>query len=251
MGQASYSWQQLMKQLSIASLKLPKSKNFREPGGVLALLTVVVAMLLWNWKLFLASSIGISSMILVYSIQDWDWQKLWFGLRSILSSPNRRLLLAVISGGIATFCTYMAAVICVESHNIWIATGAVLEGLATLLVLILLMWHIHSFYTTLEEKHFDRLLQQLTSQEALKRLVAVRQLGKFASTSKVDPFLQQIVSESFQLLLAQEREIIVREAALESLQMLDNSGKLESIADKKPISISLKAKPQLVQINYQ
>ena len=63
-----------------------------------------------------------------------------------LTSPNCRLALAVGSGGIATVSTYMAAAIWVESSSSWIAAGAIVQGLATLLTLILLMLQMVSFY---------------------------------------------------------------------------------------------------------
>ncbi|MEM7727526.1 MAG: armadillo-type fold-containing protein [Cyanobacteria bacterium P01_A01_bin.45] len=250
MRQASHSWQELIQQLSVKRLKLPRGKSLREPGGILGFLTVVIAMLLWNWKLLLASAVGVSSMTLVYSMQGWNWQKFWSGLHNILSSPNRRLLLAVVSGGISTFCTYLSAVILVESNNVWIAVGAILQGLATLLVLFLLACHIHSLYYVRQEKQIDRLVLQLTSQEPLKRLVAVSQLSKLAYTNDVDPSLKKNITDLLRLLLLQETEKIVQESALEGLQKLDNSTKLHSVENNKPIPISLKAKRQEVLSNY-
>lgn len=58
--------------------------------------------------LLLALLMGIGVMVLVYSMQKWDWQLHWSKIRKFLNSSNRRLVLAVISGGLATVSTYMA-----------------------------------------------------------------------------------------------------------------------------------------------
>jgi len=53
-------------------------------------------------------------MVLVYSMQEWDWQVRWSDIRRFLN-VNRQLTLAAVSGGIATLSTYMAASIWIDS----------------------------------------------------------------------------------------------------------------------------------------
>jgi len=48
-------------------------------------------------------------MVLVYSMQEWDWQVRWSDIRRFLNGSNRQLTPAAVSGGIATLSTYMAA----------------------------------------------------------------------------------------------------------------------------------------------
>jgi hypothetical protein len=228
-AKASYSLQQLINQIPNWSLpelkaKNPKQQNFKPfsgPGTVLSLITIVVAMLLWNWKLLLALVVGIGAMLFTYSAQQWKWQFRWSEIQKFLNGPNRQLVLAVISGGIATVSTYMAAAIWVDSHSPWIATGAIVQGLGTLLTLVLLLWQIVSRYDNQEADLFEKLLLNLTEQDPLKRLIAVRQLTKFISRQPVNPELQQEVVQCLQLLLTKEEEAIIRDAAFESLQTLD------------------------------
>lgn len=231
MAQALSSWQQLINQLSNWSLpdlktgasKQRKYRRFSGPGGVLGLLTIIVAMLLWNWKLLLALLIGIGVMLSVYSMHKWDWQQRWSQMQGLINTPNRQLILAVSSGGIATFTTYIAAAIWFDSNSPWIAAGVIFQGLGTLLTLILLVSQIVNFYGIRQEDQLDRLLDNLTQTDPLKRLVAVRQLTKLVSRKRVDAGVKQNVIECLQLLLTQEQEVVIREAAFESLQTLDSA----------------------------
>ncbi|MCW5317983.1 armadillo-type fold-containing protein [Nostoc sp. KVJ3] len=232
MAQASSDWQQLIDQIPNLNWSYPlfktkgatkqqTFKHFSGPGGFLGFLTIVVAMLLWNWKLLLALLIGIGVMVLVYSMQDWDWQLHWSKIHKFLNSSSRRLALAVLSGGVATVSTYMASAIWVDSHSSWIAAGAIVQGVGTLLTLILLVWQIVNFYGNREEDHLDRLLVNLTDKDPLKRLITLRQLTKFISRQRVDSSGQQDVIECLQLLLSREEEVAIREAAFKSLQACD------------------------------
>ncbi|MEH1934388.1 MAG: armadillo-type fold-containing protein [Nostoc sp.] len=253
MAQASSSWQQLINQIPKWNWPLTKFKTkgatkqqtfkrFSGPGGFLGFLTIVVAMLLWNWILLLALLIGVGIMVLVYSMQEWDWELHWSKIRKFLNSSNRRLTLAVISGGLGTVSTYMAVAIWVDSHSPWIATGAIVQGVGTLLTLILLVWQIVNFHENREEDHLDQLLVNLTEKDPLKRLIALRQLTKFISRKRVDSSVQQDVVECLQLLLSREKEVVIREAAFKSLQACD---RLQVLAPKTattfvPISVKVK-----------
>jgi hypothetical protein len=249
-SQASSSWQQLLNQLANWSLlfKIERAtkqrifKRLQEPGGYLGLLTIVIAMLLWNWKLLLAIIVGIGVMVLVYSMQRWDWRSHWLKIRKLFNSPNRRLALSVTSGGIATVSTYMAAAIWVDSNSPWIAALSILQALGTLLTIILLVWQIVSFYGIREEEQLDRLLLTLTEQDPLKRLIAVRRLAKFVSKKHIDSSLQQNIIECLRLLISREEEVMIREAAFESLQALDLVEQISSspVTPLKPLSAKVK-----------
>jgi hypothetical protein len=112
-------------------------KHFSEPGFFLGLLTIIVAMLLWNWQLLLALVVGIGMMVFTYLIPKFNWQLHWLEIRRLISSPNIRLAYSIASGGIATVITYMASAIWVDSPSPWLAAGAIIQGIGTLLTLIL------------------------------------------------------------------------------------------------------------------
>jgi uncharacterized protein YggT (Ycf19 family) len=248
-AQASSSWQQLLNQLANWSLlfkteraTLQRIKQWQEPGSYLGFLTIVIAMLLWNWKLLLAIIVGVGVMVLVYSMQRWDWRSHWSKIRKLFNSPNRRLALSVTSGGIATLSTYMAAAIWVDSNSPWIAAGAILQALGTLLTIILLVWQIVSFYSIREEEQLDRLLLTLTEQDPLKRLIALRRLTKFVTNNRIDSSVKQNIIECLRLLISREEEVMIREAAFESLQALDLVEQISSspATPLKPLSAKVK-----------
>ncbi|MGI8504014.1 MAG: armadillo-type fold-containing protein [Hassallia sp.] len=249
MAQASSSWQQLLNQLANWLLlfkteraTLQRIKQWQEPGSYLGFLTIVIAMLLWNWKLLLAIFIGVGVMVLVYSMQRWDWRSHWSKIRKLFNSPNRRLALSVTSGGIATLSTYMAAAIWVDSNSPWIAAGAILQALGTLLTIILLVWQIVSFYSIREEEQLDRLLLTLTKEDPLKRLIALRRLTKFVTNNRIESSVQQNISQCLRLLISREEEVMIREAAFESLQALDLVEQISSspATPLKPLSAKVK-----------
>ncbi len=230
-AQASSSWQQLINQLPkwvltdlrIGVTRQQNLQRYQGPGGLLGFVTIVLAMLLWNWKLLLASAVGIGMMVMVYSMYRWDWQKNWYEVRQFFRTPHSRLTIAVASGGISCVITYMAAAVWVDSSSHWIAASAILQALGTLLALILLVWQFTNFYGIREENYVDKLLANLTAKDSVKRLLAVRQLTKLRWHKRLDTELQQHVADCLQLLLSQEEETIIYQAALEALQNFEQS----------------------------
>lgn len=247
MAQASSSWQQLINQvpnwvlpdLKIGAIKQRNCKKYKEPGILLGLLTIIVAMFLWDWKLLMASAVGIGMMILVYSMDRWHWQKNWYEIRQFFRSPHSRLTIAVASGGIACVTSYIAAVVWVDSNNHWIAVGAILQAVGTLITLILLIWQLINFYGVREENHVDKLLSNLTATNSVKRLLAVRQLTKLSVRKPLEPEVQQNITNCLRLLLSQEEESIVYQATLEALQILEKS---HVLANSKLKTLKIKTK---------
>lgn len=242
----SRSWQQLINRkiqgwslpaLQTKALKPRFLQRFQGPGGWLLSLTVAVAMLFWNWKLLVATCVGVFVMLFVYWMQESDWQVPWSKIRSFLNNSNRQLTLAVGSGGIATLSTYMTASIWVDSDSHWIAAGATLQGLGTLTTLILLVWQIVSWQTSREEAQINDLLTDLTNVDPLKRLIAVRQLTRLVT--RTHDYNHTTVAEYLRLLLSKEPESIIQEAVFDSLQALD---KVQPLSPGRPLSIPVKLK---------
>ena len=249
MAQASSSWKQFINQISeikTASQKQRIFKHFYEPGVLLGLLTIIVAMLLWSWQLLLAVIVGIGSMVFTYSVQKWNWQLRWLEIRKLMSSTNSRLAYSVASGGIATVITYMASAIWVDAPSHWLAAGAIVQGIGTLLTLILLVWQIFSVQGNQEEDYLDQLLKNFTEKDHLKRLLSIRQLNKLITRQRVDTAIQQDIGECLQLLLSQEKEVMIREAALDCLQNLNGLQVLKPIQSKVFMPVSATAKNKIL-----
>jgi hypothetical protein len=113
-----------------------------------------------------------------------------------------------------------------------LAAGAIVQGMGTLLTLILLVWQIFSFQGNREEDYLDQLLNNLTEKDSLKRLLSIRQLNKLITRQRVDTAIQQDIGECLQLLLSQEQEVMIREAALDCLQNLTGLQVLKPIQGK-------------------
>ncbi|MBE9114849.1 ATP synthase subunit I [Lusitaniella coriacea LEGE 07157] len=217
----------------VSSRRKPLLSFFQELTGIklerrfltssrwfLAAIGIAIA-LVWNWKLLLATTVGIGAMWGVYQLQGQNWHAYQVNLQKFFSSTHRQFTLAVSSGGIAALLTYMAASIWANVENRWLAVGAILQGLGTLLTLALLSWRAIDSQTHSNEDKYDRLLADLTQPDPLKRLIAVRQLTRLAAKESFNtPHRAQVV-QYFHLLLGQESEAIVRDAVLEGLQAFE------------------------------
>ena len=181
----------------------------------------------WDWKLVVATGMGIGGMGLVYLALGKNWQQYWLVWRPFLKGSQGKLTLAVGSGAIASFSAYLAAAMWAESDNRWLATGTILEGMGTLLTLSLLGWHIASQQNHESETQLDKLLNQLTETDTLKRLIAVRQLIKLKDNGTLSSRDRTQIEEYFRLLLKQESETLIRQAILEHLH-------LENLSDPRP-----------------
>ncbi|NJL09783.1 MAG: hypothetical protein HC908_05025 [Calothrix sp. SM1_7_51] len=178
-------------------------------------------MMLWNWKLLFSSGVGLGVMVLVYSMYKWDLQQRWSELRKILDSTNSRLAASVFSGGVACVTTYMAVAIWSDSNSHWIAAGAIIQGLGTLLTLVLLIWQMTNLIGNRQEDQLDEWLVNLTESDPLKRLIAVRQITKFIHRTSTSESVLRSIADCLGFLLAREEEEVIRSATFEILQSLD------------------------------
>ncbi len=213
------------------------------------ILTSVVAMLFWNWKLLLSTVAGVLVMLFAYLMQEWDWQLYWSNLRQFFLGSNRQLTIAVGSGGIATFGTYMTLSIFVNGDNSWITTSAILQGLGTLTILILLVWQIISNQGSLHETKLEQMLRDLTNTDPLKRLLAVRQLTSWGVDYRLRLSEKRQVTDCFRLMLSREPEAIIRDALLDAFQVLDNNQRLPQ--KPQPFQTPITLKPSTAKVRRQ
>lgn len=183
----------------------------------------MAVLLIWHWKLLFALGIGLLIMLLTYAWQAGNWQIPWAELRRKLGSTKQRFGLAVATGGIATLSTYISLAIWSEAKSFWSATGAIGQGLGTLTVLLLLVGHLLDHHSEPATTRFDQLVSDLTDPDALKRLIAVRQLTQAVTVPGADRAQRRAVVDYLRLLLSRESEPVVRNAVLVSLQALDKA----------------------------
>lgn len=177
----------------------------------------LVLMIAWNWKLVVATSSGITLMLLVYRMQEWNWSSYWLHWRQFVKGSSGKLTLAVGSGSFAALSTYVATSIWADSENRWLATGTILQGLATFLTLGLLVSNFFSQNQEKLETKFEQLVSDLTDSDSLKRLIAVRRLSSLKEKGHLSSLDQDFLHEYLSLMLTQETEKQVKNAILETL----------------------------------
>jgi hypothetical protein len=197
-------------------------------------------MWLWNWKLLLATAVGVGFMFLLYLLPSHKWHKYWLRWLKFCQGSNRQLSMAIGGGGIAAFSTYMAASILSESEHHWLATAIVIQTFCTPIGLILLIKNLINDRTKKDKDKFEELLSDLSDREPLKRLIAIRQLTRLARTTNLKSEYNCQLVEYFRLMLSQEREAIVRDAILESLQIWNIQELNLPENNSVPISLALK-----------
>ena len=184
------------------------------------LLLAVVSFWWWNGQLLLATTVGIGMMWLTYKVSHKRYRKLWQTGIDWLTGHNRRLLFAVGSGSLGGFFTYMMAAIWADTENHWLATGSILQSLGTAIALIVLGWQINRGNSDRSTLKFDRLLEDLTATDTLKRLIAVRQLTNLAYKNELMREQKLQLIEYFQFMLGQSQETAIEEALLDSFDIL-------------------------------
>jgi hypothetical protein len=225
---ASSYWQRFIKNIPLRELpqlktgaKKARILQHRNPSLFLWFLTIVVAMLLWNPKLLFSCAVGVFVMLLAYSMPQWNWSQFWCRIRNFLQTTNGRLVLSVTSGAVACLGTYTAAMIWVNANNSWVAAAAIAQGLATVIILILLASLPIALYGNQKQDNLDRLLDYLIDTDPLKRLIGVRKLTLLATRQQLQSDTKQYIIECLQLLLTKESETAIRDAAFDSLQALE------------------------------
>ncbi|MGC9504643.1 hypothetical protein [Baaleninema sp.] len=191
--------------------------RLREWGGWALAAVLGATMLLWNWKLFLATGIGMSVTVGAYLLSQSSWKLRWADLRRWLSDLNRPVTVAVVGGGLATVSSYMAAEIWATAENRWMAGGSILQGFATLGILLLLAWQTLSRVSGREGVNLNATLDRLTESDPLKQLVGLRKLERWVRNGILDGAECRTIGECCRVLLARELDPVVREAALETL----------------------------------
>ncbi len=224
-------------------------------------LTIVTTWGYWNGKLLLSSAAGVAMMVLVYRMQQWDWQVRWSEFWRSSIGSNRQLTLAVGSGALATVSVYMSLSIWVDLENHWIASGIILQNLSLAVVIALLVWLVIGNKASQQQAYLERMLALLTDPEPLKRLIAVREITRWVTNtnfSRNDPnklfgrlnqsdketsfnsgswISRSHLIECFQMMLLRESEPMVHDAIIDALQALDSFPK--KINKPQSFSVSL------------
>jgi hypothetical protein len=235
-SQARSGWQQTFNTCRL----LVKDKQFHSLSGQ-ALCLTIFALLWWlNWKLWLATSVGIGAMSACYLVQNSHWQNYCRQWRKFLVGSNRQLTLAIGTGASGAFCTYLAASIWADAENQWLATGSILQGFISLATLIVLVWSWRGKKADSLEAKLDQLLVDLSDRDRLKRLVAIRQLTRLLISQRLAAEHYQQTIEYYRLMLSEPQPAVIKDALLESLELLDAEKILRQPKQLAKIPLQLK-----------
>jgi hypothetical protein len=239
-AQASSQWRYLVNLIQASPLAEVSSETFKylgrkrwsNSGSWLLVTSGMVALLFWNGRLVLATSVGVATMAIAYLLQDGQWQIP--DLRKWLQGWNRQFLLTVTSGSVATLGTYLAASVWAETTSHWIATLLILQGVATMGMLGLLIWRSLGQTTATSGATLNDVLPDLTALDPLKRLMAIHRIIELLERPTADRATHRQMANYFRLMLSREDQPIVREALLEGLQIT-----APAIAPAQPLAMPL------------
>ncbi len=217
-------------------------KNFQKLGLFFATLILILG----NSQLFIATIFSIAIMFLVYQWPELNWTKYWLQYVNLLQNSQKRLIISVSSGGVIAVTTYLTAVIWVTSENRWLATGAILQGLISVITLGLLGWQFFGSKILSNHSKLDQYLDNLASNSTLKRLIAVRYLGNLINNNSLNSNDLKYVQDYFQIMLKIESEPIIREH-LKAILSNDNYPQLLKETsffsqENQPLNILLRTK---------
>jgi hypothetical protein len=262
--QASLQLQQLVHRLQDAIAAALNSRSFKQlrqqieaaKGSLLGVLMLVI-LLIWNWQLVLSLGVGALAVILIYLAHQGELNIAWLGWSKLWNRSNRALTLAIAGGGIAATSTYLVTAIWQEAGGSWITTGIILQGLATLFILLLLVWQAIDRFFKHQDDHnqkFDALLANLANPDPLKRLIAVRQITQWVKSPSMSQAAPPSMPPSdlvdcFRLMLNRETEPVICSALLESLQVLSQIPQLQQ--GSQPWSGAVSVKQSKVKVHRQ
>ncbi|WP_083617327.1 hypothetical protein [Planktothrix serta] len=232
-------------------LKSLRSRRSERLKTWLFLLTLFGIWGWWNSKLLFSTALGMVVMAWVYRLRElpvnlngWDWYRR-------LETSQRQLLLAVGSGVSSCVFLYISLSIWTTAENPEMALSVIGQNLGILGILSLIIWQWYQQKSDFGKSQLNQWLGDLTQENSLKRLIAVRQLTTAFKNSPQRsgnpqllleaqrwqplPPLQSFqginrthIVEYFQLMLYQENEPLVREALLEGLQVLEQDHEIYS-----------------------
>jgi hypothetical protein len=193
--------------------RLPQS--WRKSARWTAIGAGAALLLTWNGRLVLATGAGLGTMWLAYTLRESAWRAAITDLVNALQGVDRRITLSILAGAGATFGTYTALSIGLESQNHWLATGMILQGTVTMGAIGVLLWQ--KLQPSPRQSGLLQYVQDLTDADPLKRLIAVRQINQLF---KQHPEQQADITEFYQVLLTREPDRLVQAALMDGLQAM-------------------------------
>ncbi len=224
----------LLKFLS-QGLKFTGLNRFIRNGGWALAGVGLITWQSWDGVLLISTAAGIGVMLLAWPLQQWNWQASLSSLHRLFSRTPQPFMIAVVSGGGATLLTYVTISVWTHLENPWLAGCLIAQMLGVVAVAALLLSQRIHQKTAQTQTHVNQMLADLSQETPVQRLIAVRQLTQFftssearaiRSNSQSQPLglTRNQLAECFSLMLNKETEPTIRAALFEGLQLLEKEG---------------------------
>ncbi|RMH68061.1 MAG: hypothetical protein D6676_00155 [Cyanobacteria bacterium J003] len=177
-------------------------------------------LLLWQTDAPLMAA-TLSGVGTIFLLSRWQrrlltlWQNLCQRMHQWLHHP---FAFTVVGGLLASLGTYTLLHIGQQTADPWLVVALVILGILLVGIIVLLGTIIGQLQQQHHTQQVSQWLTDLTHPQPLHRLVAIRQLARVSEGAE-----RRQVQEALYLLLAQERDAVVRRAALEVLDHLDDA----------------------------
>lgn len=175
-----------------------------------------LALVLWQTdsQLLLATLSGVGT---VWLLARWKQGLYEYGRQlqvTLAQGLQHPLAITVAAGAIACLGTYTLTHLWQSSTDHWLVIALVLQGV----LLLALLTMLGMMAGQQQQQQFHRWLADLSHDNPLQRLIAIRQLAHLTDTRD-----RRCAQEALYLLLNQEKDPLVRRAALAVLDQLDDN----------------------------
>lgn len=178
-------------------------------------------MLIWNWQLLLATVAAMGVLMVLFQFPFDRWFVYWRQYQGKINRSQWRLFMALGGSAVAGIGTYWGLQLWESIENHWLASSLVVQGIIlTLLLGLQLSKSLLNEGDSKTSHQFSSSMENLTADNPLKRLMAIRYLTQLADQGRLQQEELKRVSESFRLLFSIETEPMVRQGLLECLQTL-------------------------------
>ncbi len=214
-------------ELKIQTRQLPRLQRIEHKSSVnknmaiAGLSGLVLVGLSLDWQLVLATGTAIGAMSTIYGAQTWNWRRNGIRFKQFVHGSNGKLVIAVAVGGGSMLLIYTILAIWQAQSDYWLGFGESVQFLAILGSFALLLRQFLQSNAQANKTTLDQLVLDLTSNNDLQRLIAVRQLRSMESSFSLEQ--EEAIAEYCQVLLQTEAFVPVREAAFELLAALQPS----------------------------
>jgi hypothetical protein len=180
--------------------------------------------LLWHWQgsLLVAGLLGGGSSITLYRWlrQPRSWRTLARQVQRWSRHPQAPLYLSGAAGLGVLLMSYSALGIWQDLQSPWLALMLLTQEVGILLMLGLAVGLMLMHNEDTSAHPFERCTAGLLHRDAMRRLVAVRQLEQLASQDKLTPQERSQAVDYLRLLIRKETEPLVRKAIRSGLEIL-------------------------------